>query len=318
MAEWLVEEGIGEIRALLVEGDTVLASRLRWPAELHAGQTVEAKLVSRATGAKRGTALSADGTEILLDRLPGDTSEGASFPVEITRAAIAERGRYKRPLGRIAEPSPSLGMDPFSDARRVARFAPGHWEAVWDAAWDASVAFPGGSLLFAVTPAMTVIDIDGGLPPAKLAVAAVAPIARALRQFDCGGSVGIDFPSLERKSDRKAVDAALGEALAGWPHERTAMNGFGFVQIVSRLEGPSLLQRMANARVGMAARMAIRRAEMTNGTGPILALVAHPAIAAKFKPDWLAELARRTAKEVRVESDPGIALNAAHAQMVER
>ena len=37
------------------------------------------------------------------------------------------------------------------------------------------------------------------------------------------------------------------------------MNGFGFVQLVARLNGPSLLHRFAISRLGMAARMALRR-----------------------------------------------------------
>ena len=49
--------------------------------------------------------------------------------------------------------------------------------------------------------------------PAALAREAVAPLARAIRRFDLGGAIGIDFPSLERKEDRRAVDTALDAAL---------------------------------------------------------------------------------------------------------
>jgi ribonuclease G len=47
LADWLVERGIGEDRALLVEDGQVHAAKLRWSGELHAGQLADAKLVSR-------------------------------------------------------------------------------------------------------------------------------------------------------------------------------------------------------------------------------------------------------------------------------
>ena len=170
-------------------------------------------------------------------------------------------------------------------------------------------------MLFSVTPAMTLIDVDGELPPRELAFAAVPAIARWLRLFDLGGSIGIDFPTLERKVDRKAVDAALQRALADWPHESTAMNGFGFVQIVARLEGPSLLHRFMNSRVEAAARMALRRAEMVEGPGVTL-LTVHPVLKPKLQPDWLEELARRTGRPTRIETSARLAIEAAAAQIV--
>ncbi|MFM7349654.1 MAG: hypothetical protein ACKO01_09210 [Erythrobacter sp.] len=165
---------------------------------------------------------------------------------------------------------------------------------------------------------MTVIDIDGVGAPREAALAAVPAIARALAWFDLGGNIGIDFPTLATKEDRRVIDTALGEALADWPHERTAMNGFGFVQLVARLTGPSLLHRFAHHRLGMAARMALRRAEIAAdaGTGRVLALAVHPALKAKLKDAWLADLARRTGREVRIETDPALAIEAAHAQLV--
>lgn len=165
---------------------------------------------------------------------------------------------------------------------------------------------------------MAVIDVDGDGNPRELSRAAIPAIARALQWFDLGGNIGIDFPTIEAKADRKAIDEALAEALAGWPHERTAMNGFGFVQLVARLEGPSLLQRFAASRTGMCARMALRAAEMAAGSGRVMLLSIHPALKAKLKPEWLDELARRTGKELRIETDPGLALEASQAQIVEQ
>ena len=310
--EWVVEDGVGETRALLIDGDTVLAAKLRWPGEFYRGQEMTAKLVSKR-GA-RGTAMTAEGRELLVDRLPRDVSEGSELELVVTRAALAERGRYKLPSARIAFQQTPVA-DPIDTGKRVHRFPPGMWEEVWQAASSGEVAFDGGSLLFAVTPAMTLVDIDGALDSRSLALAATGPLARSLGEFDLGGSIGIDFPTLEAKADRKAVDTALGDALGDWPHERTAMNGFGFVQLVARLEGPSLLHRFATSRVGMAARIALRRAEMVDGAGVTL-LTVHPALKAKLRPEWLSEVERRTGRPLRIETDPGLAIEAAAAQIV--
>ncbi len=316
---WLIEEGIGETRALLVEGERVLAAKVMWPGELAAGARTSGRLTAKLKGARRGVALLEDGTEVLVDHLPAHITEGQSLDLVITRAALAERGRLKRAQARVAGGDAPLHAASWPEGRVVRRFPAGLWEEVWHAASSGSIAFPNGEILVSVTPAMTVIDIDGIGAPRELALAAVPAIAQALVWFDLGGNIGIDFPTLATKEDRRLVDAALGEMLASWPHERTAMNGFGLVQLVARLEGPSLLHRFATARLGMAARMALRRTELAAdaGTGRALELRVHPALQAKLKPEWLDELARRTGREVRIATDPGLAIEAANAQLLD-
>ena len=315
MPEWLVEEGIGEHRALLVEDGAAAAARVEWPGRLAVGQVEDARLAHFDSQRRRGTAVFADGEEALVDRLPAGTCEGSAMRLEVTRAALGERARYKRAQARPTEAAvrsaPSLAEA--LTARVVRSFPPGSWEEVWSEAWSGEVAFAGGTLLFSPTPAMTVIDIDGTAPSEQLARDAVPALAAAVRRLDLGGSIGIDFPTLPGKADRRAVDALLGEALADWPHERTAMNGFGFVQLVARLERPSLLHRLALARAGAAARMLLRRAERVAEPGALL-LTAHPAVTGKLREDWLAELARRTGREVRIAPDPALALEGGFAQ----
>jgi len=242
----------------------------------------------------------------------------------VVRSAISEAGRSKlahaRPTEDAVRPAPGLieklqleGHTP----RLVHRFPGAGWDELMGDAFARSIAFDGGAILLCPTPAMTLIDIDGTLPPVALAFAAVPAIAAALRLFDIGGSVGIDFPSLQDKVDRRAVDTALAAQLADWPHERTAMNGFGFVQIISRLERPSIIQRIEHSPAAAAARLLLRRAEGVGDPGAIL-LTSHPAVQAKLAPHWLDELARRTGREVRVESNPALALESGFAQAVPR
>ena len=317
--QWIIENGIGEARALLMQAGEVLAAKLYWPGEIVAGDIHGAILTEKRGGARRGTVTLENGGTALVDQLPSDLTEGANGQVRITRAPIAERGRLKRAqsrwVGGNLPDQEAGGKGIFETGKPVPKFAASDWEEVWHAASSGTIAFAGGEILCSVTPAMTVIDIDGDMPPRELAMAAIPAVVQALHWFGIGGNVGIDFPTLQTKSDRRAVDTALANALSGWPHESTAMNGFGFVQLIARLEGPSLLHRFATSRTALCARAAMRTAERVEGAGATLITI-HPALKSKIKPEWLDELRRRTGREVRIETDAGLALEAPHAQIV--
>ncbi|MDE1914678.1 MAG: ribonuclease [Sphingomonadales bacterium] len=320
--EWLVEEGIGEHRALGYRAGEVVAARVDWTGTLAAGLIEEARLTLRLTGTRRGIARFANGEEVLVDNLPRDASEGALLRLAITRAALAEKGRFKQARARptTAEPRPAPTLvealrEQGHDARLVRRLPSADWNEVWQAAWHGEMAFAGGALIVSPTPAMTLIDIDGPLSPRDLALASVDPVARAIGWLDLAGSIGIDFPTLSARGDRQAVDHALDAALDDWPHERTAMNGFGFVQIVARMERPSLLARFAQARAGAAARLLLRHAEGVDAPGALL-LTCAPAVQAAVSEDWLAQLARRTGRPIRWQIDPALALESGFAQAV--
>ena len=322
MAEWLVEEGIGEHRAILLRGERIAAARVQWPGELAAGLVADAQLTSRAAGSPRGTARFPGGEEALVEGLPASAREGAPIRLEVTRPTLAERGRRKLARARYSTsppcPDQTLGerlRQEGHEVRVVRRFPDCGWDELVAEAFAGEVAFPGGSLQFSPTPAMLLVDVDGTLGATALAHAAVQPLAAALQRFDIGGSIGVDFPTLATRADRKAIDAALAGALNGWLHERTAMNGFGFVQLVARLERPSLLHRAAFERAGLATRQLLRRAEALEGAGAVL-LTGHPALAAQLRPDWLAELTRRAGRAVRWEPRPALAIEAPQAQLV--
>ena len=326
--EWLYEDGIAEERAILVDGGTILAARIDWGEGLAPGLVADARLVAKRAGAKRGTARFGDGAEALVDALPPSANEGDRLRLRVTRSAIGERGRLKlaqaRPApGESPRPAPTLLEGLQAGGRPVHRvspfgddFARHGWDDLIEEALSGTAVFPGGSLTIVATPAMTLIDVDGEQGPRALALAAVPAIVASLGRLDLAGSIGIDFPSLADKRDRQAVDVALGQALAGWRGERTAMNGFGFVQLVSRLERPSLLARLSRpAEAG--ARMLLRRAERVSAPGAI-ELVAHPAVRRAVRDEWSAELARRTGRALAWREDPGLALSAGSAQAVAR
>ena len=317
MAEWLIEQGIGEDRALLVENERAIAARIAWHGELQRGQVEDAVLIAKPSGSRRGRARFANGEEALVDRLPGNATEGAPIRLEVTRPRIFERTRGKlaqaRPTQADCRPAPSLAED--TGGRVVRRFPRDLWEEVLDEAWTGTHDFTGGSLQFSPTPAMTLVDIDGHLPPRERALKAVGPLARAIALFDLGGSIGIDFPTLQEKDARREVDRALDLALSDWAHERTAMNGFGFVQLVSRLERQSILHRLQHQPAEAGARLLLRRAEEIADAGAI-ELRCHPAVEKALRPEWLEELARRTGRTIRVAPDPTLAISAAFAQAV--
>ncbi len=93
MAEWLIEDGIGETRAVLVEDGHMRAAQLFLSGELRAGAILDATLVSRQSGSKRGTVRLPSGEQALVDGLDKSASEGACIRVLVTRTSIRESGR---------------------------------------------------------------------------------------------------------------------------------------------------------------------------------------------------------------------------------
>ncbi|TMJ17487.1 MAG: ribonuclease [Alphaproteobacteria bacterium] len=314
MAEWLYEEGIGENRAILVEGGEIVEAAIELPG-LRAGAVVPARLSSAA-----GSATLEDGTEAMVSPV-GRLSEGAAFRAEVLRETIPERGRPKPPKVRPTElafrAGPSLADrvgSPALPAHRLDLFEQAGWSELLEQARTGEIAFPGGALRMSVTPAMTLFDVDGSLPAEELAEVGAEAAAKAIRRLGITGSIGIDLPTLPRERRQRA--AAAVDGILPQPFERTAVNGFGFLQIVRRRERPSIPELVQGDPVAATARALLRRAGRETGA---VALNATPRLVAflEERPDWLKALARRTGGEIVLRAQPGLAISAGHVQTVQ-
>ena len=331
MAEALVERGIGEVRALILDRGTAIEAHIeRDDDPLRTGDLWAARLAARLPGASRGLVRLGD-AEALLEPLPAGLAEGGLVRVEVVREALAEAGRPR--LAKVAVgPGPRGGprrnaQGPPRAERRAARgqslrggAPPGPdaleaagWSELLDAAATGHVAFAGGLLTLSPTPAMTVIDVDGPGAPADLARAAAHAAAAAIRRFDLAGSIGIDFPTVADKAVRTEIGAILDAALPA-PFERTAMNGFGFVQIVRPRQRASFLER-ARDQPAAAALALLRAAERAAIPGP-RALAAVPAVTdwLAARPHLVAELDRRSGRPHRLRPVAGLAISAGYVE----
>ncbi|WP_298690434.1 ribonuclease [uncultured Sphingomonas sp.] len=318
MAEWWLDEGIGEHRAgLLADGQILEAAVDRLGDRLRVGAIVGAKLGERVgRGAWLATALG----DAILEAVPAGLSQGRSLLVEIVREAIPEPGRLKPARARASDagaprPGPTLA-ERFADARRIAPhdadpLEAAGWSELIEQAATGEIDFTGGHLRLSPTPAMTLFDVDGALPPADLAIAGARAAALATRRLAIGGSIGIDLPTLASKAERAAAAAAIDDMLPQ-PFERTAVNGFGFVQIV-RPRPRASLPELVRADPALTAALALLRIA-TRGHGP-RCLAAAPAVIARLdaRPDWIDALARRVGGAIALRPDPALAISAGHA-----
>lgn len=325
MPEWLVEKGIGETRAALVENGEILEARIELDRTVPAGTILEARLIDIGTARHNGIARAEDGTEYLIPHVPPGITEGSGLNLEVTRPAIPGPEAWKKPIAKatrderrrprsLAErlrsggtPVRTLGIPATRD-----ELAEAGWTDLVDEARSGRVDFASGSLGLFVTPAMILIDVDGVLPPEALAVAGAGAAAKAIRRFDIGGSIGIDLPTVAGKAQRTAAAEAV-DAILPQPFERTAVNGFGFLQIVRPRSRASLLE-LAQDRPAFEAR-ALLRAAAFEGPGA-KRLVAHPAVAREIEsnPEWIDTLSRQVGGAVTLRAEGSLPIHGAYVE----
>ncbi|MBB3982519.1 hypothetical protein GGR44_002182 [Sphingobium fontiphilum] len=327
MAEWLYEEGIGEARAALIEnGKLVEALIEREHDAVRAGAIASGRLIRTVIPRRRGIARLDNGQEVLVEPIPPKIAEGAVVMVEILREAIAEEGRAKLAKGRIAQagvkahPGPSLlqrlratGVPIIPcPAHEEDRLEAHGWSELLEEAMSGEVGTEDAALRIFPTPAMILIDVDGSLPPAKLGPKGAKLAAMAIRRMGLAGSIGIDLPTMNNK-DERTVSAAQIDKYLPLPFERTAVNGFGFVQIIRRRERANLMEILRDDPVETAAMALLRRAER-HGAGGAATLTAAPAVIGLLRRhgDWIDRLARRRGGTIALQADETLAISAGH------
>ena len=315
MAEWLYEAGIGEARAALVAAGRIVEARLERPGGLLIGTVFEARFAERisATLAR----VEGQGGAAVMERVPAGLSLGARLMVEVVRELIPEPGRPKLPKVIATSADPRAGDTLLARCQssgvpvRVVRahepdlFEAAGWSEVLDEAITGEISFKEGTLRLSPTPAMTLFDVDGAGAAAPLAVAAATAVAEAIVRHDVGGSIGIDFPTLASKAERLAVAEAIDKGLH-LPFERTAVNGFGFLQVVRPRPRASVPELLRADTVKAEALALLRSIERTPPPVPANQSTS-PAVAAWLKnhPTLVAELSRRTGVAIRIRETHG-------------
>ncbi|MEQ1725020.1 MAG: ribonuclease [Sphingopyxis sp.] len=330
MAEWVFEDGIGERRAALVDGGQIIECVIERDGDgVGAGAIASARILSREEGGMHMARLPS-GEEALLSTVPPGISIGADVLVEVTRSAVPERDMVKRtkcrpaPEGAVARPAPTLFERICATGTPVRTLHPHEDDALEDAGWSAwmdvalsgNMAFAGGMLRAALTPAMAVIDVDGTVAAAELARAGAAAAARMIRALGISGNIVIDLPTQGNKEQRIAAAEAF-DAEMPQPFERTAVNGYGLLQIIRPRRGPSIAERWQFAPAASAALALLRRAERhavhSQKAGMALAACATEIAWVEARPALVDMLGTRTGKCVSLRSDAALGMGHGYA-----
>jgi ribonuclease G len=315
MTHWIHEDGIGEERAALIEHGRIIEARIqRSDLALGCGAVVEARLLAKSAGGHRARVALADGREAMLQPVPKELSEGKMLRAEVLRESLFEAGTARHKPARLRAVSADTPLRATqslldritADGHEIVRAAPHGADLLADSGWHdllaeaetGEVAFTGGSLTLSPTPAMMVIDVDGDIAPRALGLAAATQSALTIRRHGIGGGVVVDFPTLADKADRNAV-ANYFDAAMTIPCERTAINGYGLMQIVLKRTRASLIELHAADPVRWRLLAALRSAERDRGTGPItIDLALDESRLLQREPALLEALQRRSGRPV--------------------
>ena len=308
MADFHILDTQGERRAAVVQDFRLVEMHIVRDGDgLTATTRLPARLKTRL--GNRGIA-EAGLQELLVEPWPAGASEGATVTLEITRAAWREPGRDRlaraRPTSLDPWPAPTLESALHARGHVLKPGWPaeiaGQWADAFESAELGRVPFDGGSLALFPTPAFTAVDVDGqGL---SLVRPALMTLARTIRLWGLGGGIVVDCPAADR-DQRMAAVQAFDEAMTGLAFERTAINGFGLLQIVRPRPGPSILERARLDRAGSGAIALLAAAARDTGAGGLCLVAAPPLVHwLQARPHLVEGLARTTGRAVVLRTDP--------------
>lgn len=247
------DDAPGERRAALVENGNIVEIHIQRDMQWVLGEAGEGR-VDRKTPS--GVYVVADdGSELLLRSKISDP-DGARVAFEVVREAISEPGRIKQPEIKLRDTvSGDLQQKDALWVRRVSLLGQNGLTAPIAEGFD--IALAGQSLLgdvtisFQRTKAGLVFDVDGIGDASVINSVAATEVARLLRLYQVGAMVMIDFVAMESKAQRTKIADIFDAAAAsdGRPFERTAINGYGLMQVVRARPRPSVLDLLFGSRI---------------------------------------------------------------------
>ncbi len=313
MGELAVDRSPGETRAVVYEDGDAVELHIQRAGMLWPGDVVSARIVERSN---QGVFAETGTDETLLISGAASAPVGATINVEIIRSAQPEPGQRKCASARVSDAAP-VRVDSLASllAAHHEIAPPEDFEAAFDCAVAGQVNVNQATVWFERTKAGLVCDVDG--PGAHVNEDAACAVACLLRLFQISGAVMVDFISTDNKAARNAIAAVFDHASIPDPRpfERTAINGFGLMQIIRPRATPSVLDvlygtnRMQLSLETQALRL-IRDASRSAGFGPRQIIVA-PALAAYLaRPEYaehIAAAARFAGAPVEIVADAEVA-----------
>ena len=317
MREIAFDASPGETRAVLFEDGVPVELHIERQGHTALGSVCDGRIITK--GAQHDYVRLSGGQEIIVSPKSG-LGEGATIRAEIVRERMCEPGEVKLAIARQSS-GDLIDMAGHWQAALTARAdATIEADAVFDDHFDLALAgrsdVDGATLWFERTKAGLVFDVDGQGDPQAINRAAAAEVARLLRLFQIGGATMIDFVGMDSKAARLDVAAAFDAASAADPRgfERTAINGYGLMQVIRAKPRPSLLDTLFGIRRvspsdETMALMLLRAASRSSGAG-VRRCVTTPSIAGMLgQPGWqvlVAEAARAAGASLEIVADAGV------------